>query len=113
MKRPPAGHAAAGFSAIWALFTEVLPKAKTYEPAELREIALKLDLPEGSWSTAAASSSPTSTGRRIRRMPARICAPRSASGSGQKTGNEQVFPPKLATARAGHGAAAELEQALT
>ena len=48
MKRPPAGHAAAGFSAIWALFTEVLPKAKTYEPDELREIALKLDLPEGS-----------------------------------------------------------------
>ena len=48
MKRPPAGHASAGFSAIWALFTEVLPKAKTYEPDELREIALKLDLPEGS-----------------------------------------------------------------
>ena len=48
MKRPPAGHASAGFSAIWALFTEVLPKAKTFEPAELREIALKLDLPEGS-----------------------------------------------------------------
>ena len=48
MKRPPAGHASAGFSAIWALFTEVFPKAKTFEPAELREIALKLDLPEGS-----------------------------------------------------------------
>ena len=30
MKRPPAGHASAGFSAIWALFTEVFPKAKTY-----------------------------------------------------------------------------------
>ena len=48
MKRPPAGHATAGFSAIWALFTEVLPKAKTYQPDELRDIALKLDLPEGS-----------------------------------------------------------------
>src|SRR6185295_7022333 len=48
MQRPPAGHASAGFSAIWALFTEVFPKAKTYEPAELRDIALKLDLPEGS-----------------------------------------------------------------
>ena len=48
MKRPPAGHASAGFSAIWALFTEVLPKAKTFEPDELRDIALKLDLPEGS-----------------------------------------------------------------
>src|ERR1700691_519974 len=32
LKRPPAGHAAAGFSAIWALFTEVLPQAKTYQP---------------------------------------------------------------------------------
>src|ERR1700760_726118 len=47
MKRPPAGHASAGFSAIWALYTEVFPKAKTFEPDELREIALKLDLPEG------------------------------------------------------------------
>ena len=34
MKRPPAGHATAGFSAIWALFTDVLPKAKTFEPDE-------------------------------------------------------------------------------
>ena len=42
MKRPPAGHAAAGFSAIWALFTDVLPKAKTFEPDELRDIALSL-----------------------------------------------------------------------
>ena len=48
MQRPPAGHASAGFSAIWALFTEVFPKAKTFEPDELREIASKLDLPEGS-----------------------------------------------------------------
>ena len=28
MKRPPAGHASAGFSAIWALFTEVLPEGQ-------------------------------------------------------------------------------------
>ena len=48
LKRPPAGHASSSFSATWALFTEVLPKAKTMEPAELREIALKLDLPLGS-----------------------------------------------------------------
>src|SRR5258708_14053031 len=45
LKRPPAGHATAGFSAIWALFTEVLPKAKTFETDELSDIALKLDLP--------------------------------------------------------------------
>ena len=47
MKRPPAGHASSSFSAAWALFTEVLPQAKTIEPPELREIAFKLDLPQG------------------------------------------------------------------
>jgi branched-chain amino acid transport system substrate-binding protein len=47
MKRPPAGHAAAGFSAIWALFTDVLPKAKTFEPDELRDCP-QAHLPEGS-----------------------------------------------------------------
>ena len=46
--RIAAGHSSATFSAMWLLFTEVLPKAKTMEPAELREIALGLDLPEGS-----------------------------------------------------------------
>jgi branched-chain amino acid transport system substrate-binding protein len=45
LKRPPAGHASSSFSATWALLTEVLPKAKNLEPAELRGIALKLDLP--------------------------------------------------------------------
>jgi branched-chain amino acid transport system substrate-binding protein len=29
MKRPPAGHASSAFSATWALFTEVFPKAKS------------------------------------------------------------------------------------
>jgi len=48
MKRPPAGHASVSFSALWALFNEVFPKAKTLEPDELRQIALSLDLPEGS-----------------------------------------------------------------
>ena len=48
LHRPPAGYASSSFSATWALFTEVLPKAKTLDAAELREIALKLDLPEGS-----------------------------------------------------------------
>lgn len=46
--RVAAGHSSATFSAMWLLFTEVLPKGKTMEPAELREIALKLDLPDGS-----------------------------------------------------------------
>ena len=47
MKRPPAGHASSAFAGTWALFTEVLSKAKTYEPTELHEIAMKLDLPIG------------------------------------------------------------------
>ena len=97
MKRAPAGHAAAGFSAIWALFTEVLPKAKTYEPDELRDIALKLDLPEGSLVNG--------SGIKFTNFD----WPDDAKDAGQnlrasigvwqwtKTGNEQVFPPKLAT----------------
>jgi branched-chain amino acid transport system substrate-binding protein len=99
MKRPPAGHAAAGFSAIWALFTEVLPKAKTFEPSELREIALKLDLPEGSLVNGSGikftnfdwPDDPKDAGQNLR----------AAIGVWQwtKTGNEQVFPPKFATAQ--------------
>ena len=46
--RIAAGHSSATFSAMWLLFTEVLPKAKTLEPAEIRDIALALDLPDGS-----------------------------------------------------------------
>lgn len=99
MKRPPAGHASAGFSAIWALFTEVLPKAKTYEPDELREIALKLDLPEGSLVNGSGikftnfdwPEDPKDAGQNLR----------AAIGVWQwtKDGNEQVFPPSLATAQ--------------
>ena len=97
MKRPPAGHAAAGFSAIWALFTEVLPKAKTGDPAELREIALKLDLPEGSLVNGSGikftnfdwADDPKDAGQNLR----------ASIGVWQwtKSGNEQVFPAELAT----------------
>ncbi len=97
MKRPPAGHATAGFSAIWALFTEVLPKAKTYQPDELRAIALKLDLPEGSLVNGSGikftnfdwPDNPKDAGQNLR----------ASIGVWQWTanGNEEVFPPKLAT----------------
>jgi branched-chain amino acid transport system substrate-binding protein len=97
LKRPPAGHAAAGFSAVWALFTEVLPKAKTFEPDELREIALKLDLPEGSLVNGSGikftnfdwAEDPKDAGQNLK----------ASIGVWQwtKDGNEQVFPPKLAT----------------
>ena len=101
MKRPPAGHASAGFSAIWALFTEVLPKAKTYQPDELREIALKLDLPEGSLVNGSGikftnfdwPDDPKDAGQNLR----------ASIGVWQwtKDGNEQVFPPSLATQQPG------------
>ena len=100
MKRPPAGHATAGFSAIWALFTEVLPKAKTYEPGELREIALKLDLPDGSLVNGSGvkftnfdwADDAKDAGQNLR----------ASIGVWQwtKAGNEEVYPPKLATAPA-------------
>ena len=48
MNRLPAGHAAASFSALWTLFTEVLPKAASIEPEAIRDVASKLDLPDGS-----------------------------------------------------------------
>jgi branched-chain amino acid transport system substrate-binding protein len=97
MQRPPAGHATAGFSAIWALFTDVLPKAKTFEPDELREIALKLDLPEGALVNGSGikftnfdwPDDPKDAGQNLR----------ASIGIWQWTpnGNEQVYPPKLAT----------------
>jgi branched-chain amino acid transport system substrate-binding protein len=97
MKRSPAGHATAGFSAIWALFTEVLPKAKTFEPDELRDIALKLDLPEGALVNGSGikftnfdwADDPKDAGQNLR----------ASIGIWQWTpdGNEEVFPAKLAT----------------
>ena len=97
LKRPPAGHASSSFSATWALFTEVLPKAKTFEPAELREIALKLDLPYGSLANGSGikftnndwAPDPKDAGQNLR----------AAIGvwQWQKTGNNQVFPTNLAT----------------
>jgi branched-chain amino acid transport system substrate-binding protein len=97
MKRPPAGHASAGFSAIWALFTEVLPKAKTFQPDELREIALKLDLPEGSLVNGSGikftnhdwAPEPKDAGQNLRAS--------IGVWQWQKDGNNQVAPKNLAT----------------
>jgi branched-chain amino acid transport system substrate-binding protein len=97
LKRPPASHATSGFSAIWVLFTQVLPKAKTYQPDELREIALKLDLPQGSLINGSGikftnfdwSDDLKDAGQNLR----------ASIGVWQWTtnGNEEVYPPKLAT----------------
>jgi branched-chain amino acid transport system substrate-binding protein len=100
LKRAPAGHAAAEFSAVWALFTEVLPKAKTFQPDELRDIALKLDLPEGSLVNGSGikftnfdwADDPKDAGQNLR----------ASIGVWQwtKAGNEEVYPPSLATSEA-------------
>ncbi|HEY0438699.1 MAG TPA: ABC transporter substrate-binding protein [Xanthobacteraceae bacterium] len=97
MKRPPAGHASSAFSATWALFTEVLPKAKTFEPAELREIALKLDLPVGALANGSGikftnndwAADPKDAGQNLRAS--------IGVWQWQKGGNNQVFPRTLAT----------------
>ncbi len=97
LKRPPAGHASSSFSATWALFTEVLPKAKTFEPAELREIALKLDLPVGALANGSGikftnndwPQDPKDAGQNLRAS--------IGVWQWQKDGNNQIFPPNLAT----------------
>ncbi len=112
MKRPPAGHASAGFSAIWALFTEVLPKAKTYEPDELREIALKLDLPEGSLVNGSGikftnfdwPDDPKDAGQNLRAVDRRVAVDQGRQRAG--------LPGEAGDRAAGHGAVAGVEQAL-
>jgi branched-chain amino acid transport system substrate-binding protein len=46
--RVPAGHAVASFAALWTLFKDVLPKAKSMDPEDVRTAALSMDLPDGS-----------------------------------------------------------------
>jgi branched-chain amino acid transport system substrate-binding protein len=97
MKRPPAGHASSSFSAAWALFTEVLPQAKTIEPPELREIAFKLDLPQGTLANGGGikftnndwPTDPKDAGQNLRAS--------IGIWQWQKSGNNQVFPRDLAT----------------
>lgn len=97
LHRPPAGHASSSFSATWALFTEVLPKAKTLDAAELRDIALKLDLPNGSLANGSGikftnndwAPNPKDAGQNLRAS--------IGVWQWQKSGNNQVFPKNLAT----------------
>jgi branched-chain amino acid transport system substrate-binding protein len=98
LHRPPAGHASSSFSATWALFTEVLPKSKTLEPTELREIALRLDLPNGALANGSGikftnndwPTDPKDAGQNLRAS--------IGVWQWQKSGNNQVFPGNLATA---------------
>lgn len=99
MKRPPAGHASAGFSAIWALFTEVLPKAKTFEPSELREIALKLDLPEGSLVNGSGIKFTNNDWAEDKKDAGQNLRASIGVWQWTKGGPEQVYPEKLATGK--------------
>lgn len=97
MHRTPAGHAAASFSAMWTLFTEVLPKAPGGDPAAVRDVAYKLDLPEGSMINGSGvkftnhdwAPDPKDAGQNLR----------STMGvwQWQDGGAKQVYPRELAT----------------
>jgi branched-chain amino acid transport system substrate-binding protein len=98
--RVPAGHAVASFAALWTLFKDVLPKAKSMEPDDVRAAALSMDLPEGSlingsglkFSNFDLPQDPKDAGQNIR----------SSIGvwQWQALAARQVYPQKLATTEA-------------
>jgi branched-chain amino acid transport system substrate-binding protein len=95
--RVPAGHAVASFAALWTLFKDVLPKAKSMDPQDIRAVALSMDLPEGSlingsglkFSNFDLPNDPKDAGQNIR----------SSIGlwQWQNGSARQVYPAKLAT----------------
>jgi branched-chain amino acid transport system substrate-binding protein len=95
--RVPAGHAVASFAALWTLFKNVLPNAKSMDPEDIRAAALSMDLPEGSlingsglkFSNFDLPDDPKDAGQNIR----------SAIGvwQWQNLGARQVYPKELAT----------------
>ena len=97
LHRPPAGHASSITLATWALFTEVLPESERSRLPELREIALKLDLPKGGLVNGSGikftnndwATQPKDAGQNLRAS--------IGVWQWQKSGNNQVFPKNLAT----------------
>jgi branched-chain amino acid transport system substrate-binding protein len=97
LHRVPAGHAVASFAALWTLFKDVLPKAKSMDPDDVRAAALSMDLPDGSlingsglkFSNFDQPQDPKDAGQNIR----------SSIGvwQWQKLGARQVYPQDLAT----------------
>jgi branched-chain amino acid transport system substrate-binding protein len=95
--RVPAGHAVASFAALWTLFRDVLPKAKSMDPEDIRAAALSMDLPEGTlingsglkFSNFDLPEDPKDAGQNIR----------SSIGvwQWQNLGARQVYPKALAT----------------
>ena len=96
-KRVPAGHATASFAGLWSLFTDVLPKAKSMDPEEVRKVALSMDLPKGHLTNGSGlkfsnfdwANDKKDAGQNLR----------SAIGvwQWQDNGARQVYPGKLAT----------------
>ena len=97
LHRVPAGHAVASFAALWTLFKDVLSKAKSMDPDDVRAAALSMDLPDGSlingsglkFSNFDQPQDPKDAGQNIR----------SSIGvwQWQKLGARQVYPKDLAT----------------
>ena len=95
--RVPAGHAVASFAALWTLFNDVLPKAKSMDPEDVRAAAFSIDLPAGSlingsglkFSNFDLPNDPKDAGQNIR----------SAIGvwQWQNMAARQVYPKNLAT----------------
>jgi branched-chain amino acid transport system substrate-binding protein len=95
--RVPAGHAVASFAALWTLFKDVLPKAKSMDPEDVRSTALAMDLPDGSlingsglrFSNFDLPNDPKDAGQNMR----------SSIGvwQWQDLGARQVYPKNLAT----------------
>lgn len=95
--RVPAGHAVASFAALWTLFNDVLPKAKSMDPEDVRAAALSMDLPPGSlingsglkFSNFDRPNDPKDAGQNLR----------SAIGvwQWQNEAARQVYPKNLAT----------------
>jgi branched-chain amino acid transport system substrate-binding protein len=95
--RVPAGHAVASFAGLWALFTDVLPNAKSMDPEDVRAVALSMDLSDGSlingsglkFSNFDLPNDPKDAGQNVR----------SAIGvwQWQNEAARQVYPEKLAT----------------
>jgi branched-chain amino acid transport system substrate-binding protein len=97
MKRPPAGHASSAFSGTWGLFTYVLAKANAIDPAQLRDIAFKLDVPEGSLANGSGIKFTNNDWPPDAKDAGQNLRASIGIWQWQKTGNNQVFPKNLAT----------------
>jgi branched-chain amino acid transport system substrate-binding protein len=97
LHRPPAGHASASFSATWALFTDVLPKAKSLNADKLRNIALKLDLPKGSLANGSGIKFTNHDWKPNLKDAGQNLRASIGVWQWQKSGNNQVYPTNLAT----------------